>query len=112
MNEQPELNAPLPGPEPTNTNDRMMAIGSLVLGVINLCAWFLPICGVPLSLVGLTLGYLGRRDPTQKNLAVIGMVLSGIGLLLACGNAILGAGLRIFGPNIGNVFSSISSSLP
>ncbi len=71
-------------------NERMMAIASLVLGVINLCAWFLPICGVPLSIIGLALGYFGMKDESQKTLAVIGMALCGIGLLLACGNGILG----------------------
>lgn len=89
-----------------------MAISSLVLGIINLCAWFLPICGFPLSIAGLVLGYFGMREPSQKTLAIIGMVLSGIGLLLACGNSFLGVGLRLFGPKVGNVFSAISSSLP
>jgi hypothetical protein len=94
MNEplNPQPNAPLPvSTPPANNNDRMMAIGSLVLGVINLCAWFLPICGIPLAIAGLVLGYFGQRDVSQKTLAIIGMVLSGIGLLLACGNAALGA---------------------
>jgi hypothetical protein len=60
----------------------------------------------------LVLGYFGMRDPSQKTIAIIGMVLSGIGLILACGNAFLGVGLRLFGPKVGNVFSTISSSLP
>lgn len=90
LNEQP--NVPLPAPAPSaNNNDRMMAIASLVLGVINLCAWFLPICGLPIGIVGLVLGYFGKRDVSQRTLAIIGMVLSGIGLLLACGNGALGA---------------------
>jgi hypothetical protein len=82
-------------PTPVSTggsgNEKIMAIASLVLGVINLCAWFIPLCGVPLSIIGLVLGFLGMKDPSQKTLAIIGMVLSGIGLLLACGNGVLGA---------------------
>ena len=72
-------------------NERIMAIASLVLGVIDLCAWFLPICGIPLVIVGLVLGFLGMKDPSQKTLAIIGMALCGFGLLLACGNAAYGA---------------------
>lgn len=107
-----ELNAPVQQPSMGGGNERIMAISSLVLGVINLCAWFLPICGVPLAIVGLVLGYFGMKDPSQKTLAIIGMVLSGIGLLLACGNAVLGVGLNLFGPSIGEVFSSINGTLP
>ena len=86
-------NTPVQGPPARaggGGNEKIMAIAALVLGVINLCAWFLPICGVPLSIVGLVLGYFGMRDPSQKTLAIIGMALCGIGLLLACGNSILG----------------------
>jgi hypothetical protein len=71
-------------------NEKVMAIASLVIGVLNLCAWFLPICGIPLGLVGIVLGYFGMKDPTQKTLAIIGIALSGIGILLACGNSIFG----------------------
>jgi len=108
MNDQPNIPmspAPAPAPVSDNNNNRIMAISSLVLGVINLCAWFLPICGVPVGIAGLALGYFGRRDETQKTLALIGMVLSGIGLLLACGNGALGAYMRLSGSNIGNIFS-------
>lgn len=88
MNEQP--NVPV-SPQPAQGgNERMFAIGSLVIGVINLCAWFLPICGFPLGIVGVILGYLGMKDASQKNLAIAGMVLSGIGILLACINAVAG----------------------
>lgn len=88
MNEQP--NVPM-SPQPSKGgNERMFAIGSLVIGIINLCAWFLPICGVPLGIVGVVLGYLGMKDASQKNLAIAGMVLSGIGILLACINGVAG----------------------
>ncbi|MBI5935593.1 MAG: DUF4190 domain-containing protein [Chloroflexi bacterium] len=106
--------------EPTNTpistppatggadNNRIMAIASLVLGIINLCAWFFPICGAPLAIGGLVLGYFGMRSPQQKTLAIAGMVLSGIGLLLACLNAVAGIFL---GPQIQEIFNSINQSL-
>lgn len=85
-------------------NEKIMAIASLVLGVINLCAWFLPICGIPLAFVGLVLGVMGLKDPSQKTLAIIGIALCGLSLLLGCGNAAYGAyigytqGLQGFAP--------------
>jgi hypothetical protein len=110
MIEQPPSTAPA-SPKPLSGNERVFSIVSLVIGIINLCAWLLPICGVPLGIVGLVLGYFGMRDVSQKTLAIVGMVLSGIGLLLACGNAVVGVGLNVLGPQIGDVFSSINSSL-
>jgi len=87
-----ESNDPIsPAPVPTSGNEKTMAIASLVLGVINLCSWFFPICGIPLALAGIVLGYLGMKDIPSKNLAIAGIALSAIGLLLACGNAALGA---------------------
>jgi Mg2+/citrate symporter len=71
-------------------NEKIMAIASLVLGVISLCAWLFPICGAPLSIIGLVLGFLGMKDQSQKTLAISGMVLCGLTLLLACGNSAAG----------------------
>ena len=93
---------------PASNNNRIMAIASLVLGIINLCAWFIPLCGFPIGIAGAVLGYFGMRAPEQKNLAIAGMVLSIIGILLACLNAFAGIFL---GPVIGNVFSTINQSL-
>lgn len=93
MNDQ--SNIPVAPAPADGGNQRIMAIASLVLGVINPCAWFLPICGVPLGIAGVVLGYLGMKDTSQRNLAIAGMVLSAIGILLACINAIAGVALRM-----------------
>ncbi len=93
-----ESNQPVsPSPAPASGNERTMAIASLVLGVINLCAWFIPLCGIPLALVGIVLGYFGMKDVPSKNLAIGGMVLSALGLFAACINAALGAYLAATG---------------
>ncbi len=88
-----------PGPvtAPGTNNKDIMAIAALVLGVINLCAWFIPLCGLPLSIVGLVLGFLGMNAPTRRTLAIIGLVLCGLGLLASIGNAALGAYLGLTG---------------
>lgn len=87
-----QQNSPImPSSSSSGGNQKTMAIASLVVGVLNLCAWLLPLCGFPLGVIGIVLGVLGMKAPQQKNLAIAGIVLSGLGLLLACGNAILGA---------------------
>lgn len=94
-----ESNQPV-SPAPASGNERMMAVGSLVLGIINLCAWFLPICGIPMSIAGIVLGYFGMRDQSQKTLAIIGMVLCGLGLLAGCINGAWGAYLGFTGQGV------------
>lgn len=96
MESQPYNPSPSPAPS-SGGNERMFAIGSLVLGVINLCAWFIPLCGAPLSIVGIVLGYLGMKDPSQKTFAIVGMVLSGLGLLATCINGAVGAYMAMSG---------------
>ena len=74
---------------PPATDRYVLAIISLVLGILNLCAWFIPLCGGPLAIVGLILGVLGLNS-SRKGLAIAGIVLSSIALLLSIGNAAFG----------------------
>jgi 4-amino-4-deoxy-L-arabinose transferase-like glycosyltransferase len=71
-------------------------VGAIVLGVVGLFAWILPIVGLPLNLVGLSLGIkaLGRG---KSGMAVAAIVLCSIGLALTLANAILGAYLGATG---------------
>ena len=62
----------------------VLAIASLVLGVFSLCASFFALCGTPVSIVGIVLGALAlKKSPAQRGLAIGGIVLNGVGLLLA-----------------------------
>lgn len=105
MEQIPSVNTPVSAPS-GNDNQKYMAIASLVLGVLNLCAWFLPICGAPMSIIGIVLGVLGMKSPAQKTLAIVGIVLSSIGLLLTCGNAVAGVLL-----GSGDIFQQIQQGL-
>lgn len=78
------------------TNRHYLAIASLALGLINLCAWLLPLCGLPLATAGLALGLLGRNS-SQRNLALIGIGLCCLGLVLTVSNALYGAYLGVSG---------------
>ncbi|NJL93505.1 MAG: hypothetical protein HC915_07115 [Anaerolineae bacterium] len=72
------------------------AIGALVVGIFNLCAWIFPICGCPLALVGIGLGWYGK-DSEQRTLAYIGLGLSVLGLVLSLINAVLGVAIGLSG---------------
>ncbi|HSR47545.1 MAG TPA: DUF4190 domain-containing protein [Anaerolineales bacterium] len=67
-----------------------LAIASLVVGVVSLCAWLLPICGVPFSVVAVILGALGLNS-SRRGMAIAGIVLGAIGIILSLANAALGA---------------------
>lgn len=79
-----------------SSNYHYLAIASLAIGVINLCTWLLPICGIPLSIAGLILGFLGRNS-SQRSLAFVGISLCVIGLVLGVVNAIASAYLGLTG---------------
>ena len=65
------------------------SIASLVLGIVGFIAWLLPLVGYPVTIVGLILGCLARKN--EKNgLNLAGIILSTITLILTLGNSILG----------------------
>ena len=71
---------PAPAPAPAASNGRgWMAITSLVLGIINFCAMFIPFCGGVLPIVGLILGILGLNS-NRRGMAIVGIVLAVITL--------------------------------
>ncbi len=66
------------------------AIVAVVLGIMGLIAWFIPIIGLPLTLVGIIMGLLGLKSYRRKA-AITGTILSSVGFLASLVNAILGA---------------------
>jgi len=83
-------------PQSTSPNRSGLAIGSLILGIASLCAWFFPLCGFPVSVVGIILGALSLGS-SRKGMAIAGLILAGLGLLLTLGNAAFGAYLGMTG---------------
>ena len=89
-----------PEPAPSSTpkgNESVYAAVSLMLGVTSLCAWFIPLCGGPISIAGIVLGYLGMKDPSRKTLAIAGIALGAIGLIATCINGAVGAYMGVTG---------------
>jgi hypothetical protein len=95
-------------PTPAPAGDKKgLAIASLVLGILSLCAsvaWF---CGGPISVVGIVLGILGMKSSGRK-LAIAGIALSAVGLVLMVIFIII---TLVSGPIIDNIFYQIQSSI-
>jgi len=108
MSEQlPPVPAPVPTPAPVS-DKKGFAIASLILGILSLCAsvgWF---CGGPISIIGLVLGFLGRRS-IGKGLATAGIILSAVGLLLTIVFVILSVIFR--GPILNSIYNQIYNQI-
>lgn len=63
--------------------------------IFNLCAWFIPLYGCPMALVGIGLCYFGMKSPKYKTFAIIGLVISVLGLIATLINGALGANMAI-----------------
>ena len=86
--EYPAAYPGVPMPQPVPGNGK--AVAGLVLGIISMFAWFLPIIGLPVSIVGLILAAKARRLLPPRGMITAGYVLCIIGLSLSAINAFLG----------------------
>ena len=64
------------------SNRSVLAYASLVLGVLSLCSSFFALCGAIVPVIGIILGVISLKA-SKRGLAVAGIVLNGLGLLLA-----------------------------
>jgi hypothetical protein len=72
------------------------ATTGLVLGIIGLGAWFIPIIGAPITIIGLIFSIKGLKS-LKRGVATVGIVLCFIGLFLTIVNASIGAYLGATG---------------
>ena len=68
--------------DPEPRQNRFLALLSISLGLISLCAAIIPICGGSASLLGLILGIASRKSESGK-MANAGIAISALGLLIA-----------------------------
>lgn len=66
------------------------ATTGLVLGIIGLVAWFIPLIGAPITIIGLVFSIKGLKS-LKRGVAITGIVLSSIGLFATIVNASIGA---------------------
>lgn len=82
-NTLPPMLEPENKPTTTPTSDNGWAgITSIILGAFDLFTWILPICGGPLSIIGVVLGILGLKS-SNRGLSIAGIVMNGMGLVLS-----------------------------
>ena len=65
------------------------ATAGFTSGIIGLIAWILPLFGYPVNIIGIIMSSIGLKSE-KRTKAIIGLVLSIIGLVLTLGNSILG----------------------
>jgi len=65
------------------------ATTGLVLGIIGLVAWFIPLIGAPITIIGLVFSIKGLKS-LKRGVAIAGIVLSSIGLFATIVNASIG----------------------
>lgn len=71
------------------TKNRKATTG-LVLGIIGLIAWFIPLIGAPITIIGLIFSIKGLKS-LKRGMAITGIVLCSIGLFATIVNASIGA---------------------
>jgi hypothetical protein len=74
--------------DPDERYRHYMALASVSLGIISLCASLIPICGVAVSLAGIGLGIACRKSESRK-MAIVGIGLSILGFMIAVTYAFL-----------------------
>jgi hypothetical protein len=87
--------SPFAPPAAPPDSRRGTAIAGLVLGILSVFAAILPICGLPFAVAGIVVSVLGRRSPSLRTMATVGLVLSIAAIVLALINAAAGVYLAL-----------------
>jgi Mn2+/Fe2+ NRAMP family transporter len=74
--------------DPEERRNKFMALASTLFGIFSLCAGLIPACGGAASIVGILLGVFGMKSENRK-IAILGIVLSGLGLIISIVYAIM-----------------------
>ncbi len=80
----------------SDVNKNGKATAGLVLGIVSMVAWFIPLIGLPMSIIGIVYSSKGLKS-AKRGKAIAGLVLSIIGLVLSLINAAWGAYLGATG---------------
>lgn len=91
-----ENTTPIINSVPVTDSASKKAKTSLILGIVGMFAWFIPLFGLPINIVGIVFASKGLQSSKRK-LALIGITLSIMGLVLSIVNASIGAYLGATG---------------
>ena len=73
-----------------------VALASFIIGIVNLFAWCLPVCGLGISIAGVVTGVLGLNS-SKRWMAITGIALSALGFILSIAWLILRSHLNNIG---------------
>ena len=68
----------------------------MILGIVGLAAWLIPLIGLPITVIGLTLGIIALKS-SNRGMAIAGIIMSTLGLVLTIINGSIGAYLGATG---------------
>lgn len=66
------------------------AIVGLILGLVSIIAWYIPLIGFPITVLGIVFSSLGLKSQTNKGKAIAGLSLSILFLVVTIINSALG----------------------
>lgn len=72
--------APAAAPDSNSRNG--FAIAGLVLGIISILSSWIPLCGLPLPIIGIVMSALGRRSYSHRTMALVGLILSIVAIVI------------------------------
>lgn len=69
--------------DPEERTNKYLALFSVAFGIFSFCSGIaLPIAGIIVAIIGTVMGIFGMRS-TDRKIAIIGLVISTVGLLTA-----------------------------
>lgn len=66
------------------------AIAGLILGIVSIPIALFALCGYSTSILGFVFSLLGRRAPSKRTMATIGLILSIIGFIASIASSVYG----------------------
>jgi hypothetical protein len=79
---------------PQDVPHRGKAKAGMILGIIGLFAWFIPIVGFPMTIVGIVMSAFGLKSD-KRGQAIAGLIMSTIGLIASVLNSLVGVILAL-----------------
>lgn len=70
---------------------KTQSIIGLILGLVSIVAWYIPLIGFPITIIGIIFSAIGMKSQTNKGKAIAGLTLSIIFLIVTIVNSVLGA---------------------
>jgi len=70
---------------------KTQAIIGLILGLVSIIAWYIPLLGFPVTIIGIIFSAIGMKSQNNKGKAIAGLTLSIIFLVVTIINSFLGA---------------------